>query len=55
MTDEQRDANEPRKQRVEIENLPQPAQELTPDEQQQVKGGSRYAYVSLDRKEEPQP
>ena len=44
------------KQRTQVKDLPKQEKELTPAEQKKVKGGqTRYALVSLDRKQEPQP
>lgn len=52
MTNETNKANEQGK-RVKIEDLSKPEQELTSEETKEVKGGTRYAFASINRTEQP--
>jgi hypothetical protein len=37
-------ADEKQESKIKVENLPQPEQELTPDEQKQVQGGTQAGF-----------
>lgn len=46
---EEKKAHEQQEKRVKVEDLPEPEQELSAGEAKEVKGGSRYAFASINK------